>query len=549
MSAEAVSWSEAQRRAEAAGPTLLVGLDGATFTVLDALMEDDTMPFLRRLVSEGARARLLSTANPLTPPAWTTLMTGRTPGHHGVFDFARVVRHEGIPRSRLATSRDVAVETIWAIASRQGRTVTVLNFPITYPPRPIRGSLVPGWVRWRHLRRSLYPADLWDALSRLPGFNAKELALDWEMERKALMALPQGEYADWVRFHIRRERQWMEIARFLMQERPADLTAVLFDGVDKLQHLCWRFIDREPAVALTEAWEREVRGLCLDYFRQLDRFLEELAGRAGEEGRVFLASDHGFGPTTEILYPNVWLQREGLLAWGEGVGVVGSDQLNVEGHRDPSTLFDWTRTKACVLSAGGSGVWIRQAPSPSAPGVQPQEYDAFRRRLRDRLLLWKDESGAPVLRGASFREEAFPGPRSEGAPDILLVLRDGASISVLNAGEVRRPRHDASGAHRFEGIFVARGRGVRRGAVLDDLPIADVAATLLYSAGLPVPEDLEGKPAVAAFTDEHLAAHPPAQGPPTEPPEAFPAQPIDLSAEQDEEGVVLERLKALGYIE
>ena len=40
-----------------AGPTLLIGLDGATFTVLDPYMEDGVMPFLGALMRRGhARA-------------------------------------------------------------------------------------------------------------------------------------------------------------------------------------------------------------------------------------------------------------------------------------------------------------------------------------------------------------------------------------------------------------------------------------------------------------------------------------------------------------
>ena len=67
--------------------TLLLGLDGATFTVLDPLMERGVMPFLRSLVDRGVRAPLRSIVPPLTPPAWTSVMTGKRPGQHGVFDF------------------------------------------------------------------------------------------------------------------------------------------------------------------------------------------------------------------------------------------------------------------------------------------------------------------------------------------------------------------------------------------------------------------------------------------------------------------------------
>ena len=70
--------------------TVIIGLDGATFDVLDPLMRDGTMPFLARFLAQGTRAGLRTLVPALTPPAWTSLMTGRSPGHHGVFEFFRM---------------------------------------------------------------------------------------------------------------------------------------------------------------------------------------------------------------------------------------------------------------------------------------------------------------------------------------------------------------------------------------------------------------------------------------------------------------------------
>src|SRR5947199_8232541 len=110
---------------------LLIGLDGATFSVLDPLMARGTMPFLKKFLGQGVRAGLRTIVPALTPPAWTSLMTGRTPGHHGVFDFFRMDLAES-RHIRFATSRDVACDTIWDLASRQGRRVTSLNFPLMF---------------------------------------------------------------------------------------------------------------------------------------------------------------------------------------------------------------------------------------------------------------------------------------------------------------------------------------------------------------------------------------------------------------------------------
>ena len=80
--------------------TLFIGLDGCTFTVLDQMVSDlpgegVTMPFMKSLMARGVRAKLRSTPNPLTPPAWTSIMTGKGPGEHGVFDFIRAEDHGG----------------------------------------------------------------------------------------------------------------------------------------------------------------------------------------------------------------------------------------------------------------------------------------------------------------------------------------------------------------------------------------------------------------------------------------------------------------------
>src|SRR5262245_7373526 len=193
------------------GWTLLIGLDGATFTVLDALMEDGTMPFLGQFVARGTRAVLRSTPNPLTPPAWTSLATGRGPGVHGIYDFIRSQERDGEMYFTLNNFRDIRSETIWSMASRQGRTVTSLNFPLMAPPPSVAGHVVPGLTSWRHLRRSVHPPGLHERLLAIPGLSFKDMAWDFELEKKAARVVPPEEYESWIRFHIARERHWADV--------------------------------------------------------------------------------------------------------------------------------------------------------------------------------------------------------------------------------------------------------------------------------------------------------------------------------------------------
>ena len=68
---------------------LMIGLDGATFRLLRPLCEMGVLPFLASMMRGGVVADLMSTNNPLTPPAWTSMTTGRSPEVHGIYDFLR----------------------------------------------------------------------------------------------------------------------------------------------------------------------------------------------------------------------------------------------------------------------------------------------------------------------------------------------------------------------------------------------------------------------------------------------------------------------------
>jgi predicted AlkP superfamily phosphohydrolase/phosphomutase len=529
---------------------VLIGVDGATFAVLDPMMRDGVMPFLRDWSRGGVRAVLGSTAHPLTPIAWTTLMTGRYPGNHGVFDFVRADLHAPQPSYALGTSADVRVETLWAIASRHGRRVTCLNFPCMFPPPPIDGFVVPGFVPWRYLARAVHPRDLYPRLKNLPDFDAKELALDWDTERKALQGLPESEFEDWIRFHIAREAQWFSIAQFLMREEPCELTAILFDGVDKLQHLCYHLIDPAIASQHTSAWAQRVRGLCLEFFRQLDRFIGAIVKDAGPAARVFIASDHGFHAAgNQIFYANVWLEEQGYFGWKEGTTLDHEGRLTLEGHAGPEALIDWSRTVAFALTASSNAIWIRRRTNGPGPGVPDEEYGHFRQRLIDGLgRVTNPATGERLIERVMTREEAFPGAAVDDAPDLTLVMRDRSFISVLRTDAVLKPRHLPYGTHHPDGIFMAAGPGLQKRCEIPPFSIVDITPTLLHALELPLPRDLDGAAMTAAFEPAWIAAHPvryDEEGGTSRPlPHTAAAS---LGAEGDEE--ILRRLRALGYLE
>ena len=65
---------------------VILGLDGATWTVLDPLRRLGLMPNLDALLATAAHGTLRSVVPPVTSAAWTSMMTGCGPAKHGIFD-------------------------------------------------------------------------------------------------------------------------------------------------------------------------------------------------------------------------------------------------------------------------------------------------------------------------------------------------------------------------------------------------------------------------------------------------------------------------------
>lgn len=531
------------------GRVLLIGIDGATFAVLDPLMRDGAMPVLRRLTQAGARATLRSTVPALTPPAWTSLVTGRGPGSHGIFDFFRKDQASS-PLVRLLTSHDVDGPSIWTLASARGMRSTILNFPLTFPAPKIEGHVVPGgFIPWRQLRLGCHPEGLFDRLRTIPTFNPRELALDMSHEAKAIEGCDESEYESWLDMHIRRERQWVDIARHLAEHEPSHFTAVLFDGVDKIQHLCWRFIDPRMTGSLSTPWELRVRDKCREYFTELDARIADLMEIIGDDAMVIVASDHGFGAQVRTFFVNAWLRETGRLAWlpGEAPASAGASTLGLNQMARHVYQLDWARTRAYAPLPSGNGIHIVRADAAHPHGVAADEYAVFRDELAADILSLRDpDGGERIVERVWTRDEIFAGPNIELAPDLTLELTDGGLISILDSAQPVRRRLQPTGTHHPDGVFAIAGAGVRSGAEAEPLSILDVAPLMAYGLDLPIPRAMEGRFAAELIDPAMLAARPPKYSDDR----AIPGTEIGTAQlDEEAENEILKRLQALGYVD
>lgn len=546
---------------------LVIGLDGATFDLLAPWIEMGRLPTLARLIEEGVSGALESTSPPISSAAWVSFATGKNPGKHGVVDF--VHPEENGYRVTIVSSKKRGSKAIWNLVSEAGGQVGVVGVPVTYPPEEVNGFMISDFLTPSSKSDYTYPPSLRQELDeKLGGFQL----------------LPSEKYRStsstdrFIEDMIVDIEKRTEAVVYLMG-KPWDLFACVFWSPDMMQHEVWRLLDKshpqhDPADA--QAYGDKI----IAFYERLDDCVRRILDEVGEEVTVVVMSDHGFGPTHNFFLVNTWLQKMGLLRLKRGplalakylMFKVGFTPLNAfriakalrlgflrrwfrfqRGGRLMKRLFlsfsdvDWSQTKAFAVGSFGQ-IYINLAGRRPQGIVQPEEYEEVREEIIEKALEICDPySGEPVVERAYRREELYFGDYLERMPDIILVPRRYEYMAFGHAdfGSHRlvEPIFGLSGHHRPQGIIILWGEKVKRGETIEGARIIDLAPTILYLMGLPIPVDMDGRALTEALKPEFVSQNPP----------LFSDLGSDRESGRDvyspqEEEEVRERLKGFGYV-
>ena len=137
----------------------VIGLDGATWDLMEPWMDAGYLPNLRRLRDGGTSSTLASTIHPGTTPALTSFLTGQQQGRHGIYDHTH--RRPGTYRLELTNASMIKSPSIFDHLGRRGLRSVSLNVPYTFPPRPISGLMVSGLFAPSAGPEITQPPELW----------------------------------------------------------------------------------------------------------------------------------------------------------------------------------------------------------------------------------------------------------------------------------------------------------------------------------------------------------------------------------------------------
>ncbi|MSP54844.1 MAG: hypothetical protein EXR69_04450 [Myxococcales bacterium] len=495
---------------------LLIGLDGATWDVIEPLRE--ALPNLWRLRSEGTWARLNSTTPPMTLPAWSSILTGCRPETHGIVDFVR--REHGSYSLSFLNAEHRRVPTVHRILSGAGHRVASVAVPTTFPPESLNGLVIAGFdspVATAASRGHCAPESEWGPIRarfgglRFADFQEGKLGAGWHRHARASLLREIG----------RKEALCMH----LLEREDWELFMVVFGESDTVGHHFWMLHDAASpryAAALSLADYPLVRDTLVRVYSRLDGVVGRLQERATITGIV---SDHGFGGANDMaLYVNRFLEAEGWLRFASGSresrlgDTLRRRALSVRGvehvvRRAPSAWLGRaeTLTRYGAIDFHSTRAWSDEMnyaatvhlnvkgrdPNGTIENV-PLAVEALSAALRS----WTVE-GSHVVADVVVNPAA-----RHGAADLTLQLATPGGYSYTLLPSVRVPagttwrRLDraeqiggkglgTNGAHRQQGIMAFRGPGFPSGEVVAG--VEDVAPTLLAALGHAVPAHMEGR--------------------------------------------------------
>jgi predicted AlkP superfamily phosphohydrolase/phosphomutase len=461
--------------------TIVLGLDGANWDLLEPWLEAGNLPNIQSLREEGTWSDMESCLPPVTCPNWRCYSTGKNPGKLGVFWWEKIDTENRTLTT--PTSRSFKSSNYWDYLNDAGKTVGIMNLPMSYPPFEVDGWMIAGGPGSEQDDYT-YPSTLEDELEERDYRLHPKVPVTSNEDREAASAI-----IDLIndRFNTFRE---------FLSDHPVDVAHLTVFYINVLQHFFWRD-------------DVTKRG-----WKVIDEHIGEIRD-AYPDATLFLISDHGCTDVDTVFYANSWLEEQGYLTTTSAADVMNSvginkQQLSKLAHRlrihglvtrlAPERLtdsipendegfkrkqkvekVDWAQSKA--IASGQGLIYVIDNDSET------------KEQLLSDIESLTDDTGRSIAREVLPREEVYTGSHVDEAPHIIFDQRPGVHTSgAIGSNPVFGDDSQWEAENIRTGLFLADGPDVTAMELPDHLSMPDVAPTVLHSADCPIPTDMDGEP-------------------------------------------------------
>ncbi len=479
---------------------ILIGIDGATWNIIDPLVRKGYLPNLKRLKSLGLYGNLKSTYPPSSPPAWNSLFSGVNPGRHKIYDFIKRKKNSYFFEPMFSSDRKAPL--IWDYLTKLDKKTIAISIPFTYPPYRIKGILTTGLGTPSKESDFTYPTEFKEYIIR----NYPKFDVDFE---ESIFGTSEKRKEILKKIYEVTEHEFL-LAKDLFKNQEWDFFTAVFRSTDVIQHY---FLNNQRVI--------------IKFYSQLDEYIGWFIDNLDESTYLFLCSDHGFKRVHTRFHINNWLHKNDFLSLNKpskkiSLNFINADKiemfLNKLGLKeliwklkrskllelfaryliksirtDYFKLIDWKKTKLYFIS---NYLYLNQLDREPLGVITPEERSKVIKEFEAKIKKLKYK-GKFIIKQVIQTKNTYK-DASTYDPDISILLNDGFSVTgeISRLGKIFAKETERYGEHSLEGIvclYHKKGKVKKR---TKSYQIYDITPTILKILGVKTSTNFDGKPII-----------------------------------------------------
>ena len=393
---------------------IIIGLDGVPFDLIKDLSEEGVMPCTKQLIARGTFRKMQSSIPEISSVAWSSIITGKNPGEHGIFGFTDLCPNSY--QLRFPNFSDLYSSPFWNLFEEKS---IIVNIPSTYPVKPMNGIHISGFVSI-DLEKAVYPRELISKLRELDyrvdvdsnlAHNSIDLFLD--DLNKTLTAR-------------------MATYKYLWKQPDWNIFTLVFTETDRLMHFLWDAYEEK---------EHRYHNDFLNCFRRIDETIGEISRKICEDDLLVMLSDHGFERLDKDVYINYLLEKEGF--------------LRLEPNKKAALEDIDYSTKAFSLDP--ARIYINQKGRFPRGSVKDNDREKILRNL-EALFDSIEIDHRKVIKNIYRKEMVYSGSLLNYSPDLILVGNQGFNLKSKLGAEQLLDKTIFTGKHTPDTAFLLLNR-------------------------------------------------------------------------------------------
>jgi predicted AlkP superfamily phosphohydrolase/phosphomutase len=467
------------------GPQVLAfAIDAAEPTLIRKMIEQNEMPTLKSLLSEG-RWMSLKSPDIGSGAVWASFLTGEDPVVHGFY--GEWCWEPGQMRVRRVTSRELT--PFWKTIAENGTTVGILDVPFMTLVGLSKGFEVSEWGPHELLegRVQAAPEGVANLISNHVAHPLSYDRLDtggpddYENVQRLISASLDG-----IRLRG-------SLAQSLLSETRPHLSLIAFTEIHHAAHFLWHTVEPEHPVYVEKGFGnlRMIKPGLREIYSEVDRQIGALIERFGDGVPIMAFSLHGMQPSHGVpSFLSPLLCEKGfarLATWSSQSWTERAIALMAAAkRRSPGALrkiyyktmpatttqrlarptmmpaYNWNQTRAFSLPSDQNG-WIRiNLRGREASGIVPvEEYEGLCQELEQMIRSLTTEDGKLLALEVIRTAEHGNDPLELRLPDLVVHWEDEvfrAPLRIRGSSIVSQPvGRKYNGQHAFEGFCILRG--------------------------------------------------------------------------------------------